>query len=466
MSGARKFGLVLFGAIFVVVFAGIAIANGGVTQPSVPSGDVALVEDVPGDVGDISQDDYDRTFTQTWKRGGLKAAPKPGDDQYEQVKEAALNDLLDQAWLTGEADELGVTATDREVDNEFATIRKDQFADDAAYQKFLKDSGFTEEEVLARVKLQVLSRKIEDSITKSVKTVPEDQLQDYYDAQKDTFAKPETRDIKLIITDSQADADTVQAALDKDDSDKNFAALAKKYSVHGSKSQGGTTVATEDAFPDPAGSEIMSADLDTLEGPIKNSPKEIYFFKVTKVTPKEEKSFEDVKGQIEQQLLPGAQQQAMSDFVAEYNDKWTSRTFCAQEYLINRCHNFESDGAIEGADPACYADDAGDPKKPLSCPAPVKLNAPMTPGGTADPAAAAAAAGQAAATTGKPQGPVPPGSADDAAAAAAAAAAAGATGAVPAGAAGAAGAAGDPAAAAAAAQAQAAAAAAAGAPPE
>ncbi|MGK2932209.1 MAG: SurA N-terminal domain-containing protein, partial [Solirubrobacterales bacterium] len=260
MSGARKFGLVLFGAIFVIVFAGIAIANGGVTQPSVPSGDVALVEEVPDGLGDISQEDYDRTFVQTWKRGGLEEAPKPGDDQYEQVKEAALNDLLDQAWLTGEAAELGITATDREIDNEFATIRKDQFPDDAAYQKFLKDSGFTEEEVLSRVKLQVLSRKIEESITKGVTSVPEDELEDYYEEQKETFVKPETRDIRLIVTDNQKDTDAVEAALAKDDSDENFTKLVKQYSAHGSAAQDGETIATDGAFPDPAGSEIMSAE--------------------------------------------------------------------------------------------------------------------------------------------------------------------------------------------------------------
>lgn len=451
MSGARKFGLVLFGAIFVVVFAGIAIANGGVTQPKVPSGEVVLVEEVPADVGEISQEDYDRTFDQTWKRGGLKAAPKPGDAQYEQVRETALNDLLDQAWLTGEADELGVTATDREVDNEFASIRKDQFEDDAAYQKFLKDSGFTEEEVLSRVKLQVQSRKIEDSITKSVTTVPDDEIEDYYESAKETFTTPESRDISLIVTDNQADADTTVASLGDDDSDKNFAALAKKYSTNGSQAQGGKTVATEGAFPDPAGGEIMSAETGTIEGPVKTG-EEFYVFKVNKVTPKVEKSLDDVKEQISQQLLPTKQQEAMSSFVAEYNDKWTSRTFCAGEYLINRCHNFESDGALDAADPACFKDDAGDPKKPLSCPSPVAINAPMTPGGNAGAGAAAQA------PVAVPQGPVPPGDAEDAAAAAAA----GAAGAVPpAGAAG-----GDPAAAAAAAQAAAAQAAAAGGAPE
>ncbi|KAB2867283.1 MAG: hypothetical protein F9K43_14555, partial [Bauldia sp.] len=180
MSGKSRSGLIIFGAILVLLFAGIAVAQ-GIGNPSVPSGDIALVEDVPDGFGDITKDEYDRTFLQTWNRGGLKEAPEPGDNQYEQIKEAAINDLLDLAGLAGEAAELGVTATEREIDNEFETIRQDQFPDDASYEKFLKDSNFTNEEVLDRVRLQVLSRKIEDQITSDVSEVPEDQIEQFYE---------------------------------------------------------------------------------------------------------------------------------------------------------------------------------------------------------------------------------------------------------------------------------------------
>ncbi len=427
MSGSRRTGLVIFGALLIVLFAGIAIAQGGIGNPSVPSGDIALVEDVPDGLGNISQEQYDRSFLQTWKRGGLQEAPKPGDAQYDQIKEAAINDQLDQAWLAGEADELGVNATDREIDAEFKTIREDQFPDEAAFQKFLKDSNFTLDEVRVRVKLQVLSRKIEERITTGVTEVPQDLLEQTYEDSKESYVTPETRDISLIVTDNQADADKVQAALDENSDAKSFSSLAKKYSTHGSSSQGGDTVATEGAFPDPAGSDIMSATEGELSGPVEVDG-DTYFFKVNKINPEETQSLEDVTPQLRQQLLPTLQQQAMSDFVASYNSKWTSRTFCADDYTVARCSNFEGDGRLETADPACYEDGAADSTKPLSCPAPVGLRAPQAPGGdTGDPLAAANGAS-------KPQGPVVPGDPADAqaaAAAAAAAAAGGAGGAVP-----------------------------------
>ncbi|MCB8914632.1 MAG: peptidyl-prolyl cis-trans isomerase [Thermoleophilales bacterium] len=380
MSGARKFGLILFGAILVVLFAGIAIAQ-GIGKPSIPGGDVIYVQDVPDGRGNISEDDYNRSFEQTWKRGGLQSAPKKGDAQYEQVKEAAINDLLDQAWLSGEAAELGVTATDREVANELATIKKDQFPTKKAFDDFLKQSGFTMDEVRFRVELQVLSRKIQDKITKSVTDVPESEIENFYAASKASFTTPETRDIRLIVTDKKANAEEAIKELGDDPSDEEFAKVAKKLSVHSSKTEGGKTVATEGAFPDPAGSDIMSADTGTIEGPVE-AGKQFYVFRVTKVTPEETKSLDDVRDQIKQQLLPTLQQQAMTDFVADYNSKWTSRTFCKSEYTVSRCDNYESDGRLDSADPKCYEAGAGS-NPDLACPAPVELPKPMAPGGNA-----------------------------------------------------------------------------------
>ncbi len=401
MTGARKFGVITFGAILVVLFAGIAIAQGGIGKPSVGEGDIAHVEDVPDGLGDISQKDFNRAFIQTWKRAGLKAAPKKDDAQYTQVREAAINDLLDRAWLTGEANELGVEASTREVAAELATIRRDQFADAKEFAKFLKDSGFTLREVRDRVRLQVLSTKIQEKITNSVKSVSDDEIKDFYESSKASFTTPASRDIQLIVTDSKKKADQAKAALGDSPDAKAFKQAAKKFSTHASKSEGGETVATEGAFPDPAGKDIMSAAKDELKGPIEAND-QFYIFRVTKVNEEEVQPLDDVREQIQQQLLPTLQQKAMSDFVADYNAKWTSRTVCAEDYTVARCSNFEGDGRIASADPACFESDAGS-KADLICPAPVALAAPMAPGSNAG----ASALGQQ--PQALPQGPIPSG---------------------------------------------------------
>ncbi len=403
MTGARKFGVFTFGAILIVLFAGIAIAQGGVGKPSVPSGDIAYVKEVPGGLGNISQKDFNRAFIQTWKRAGLKAAPKQDDAQYTQVREAAINDLLDRAWLTGEAAELGVEASNREVDAELATIKKDQFPNSKAFDKFLKDSGFTAEEVEDRVRLQVLSTKIQEKITNAISDVDEDQIEEFYETSKAALTTPESRDIRLIVTDSKKKADAAKKALGDSPDDKAFAKVAKKFSTHASKEQGGETVATKDAFPAPAGTDIMDAAKDELKGPIE-ADDQFYIFKVTKINEEKVQPLDEVREQIKQQLLPSLQQKAMSDFVADYNAKWTSRTFCDEDFTVSRCDNYKSDGRIASADPACYEKDAGS-KQDLTCPAPVFQLAPMAPGSNA----AGSGVAQQTQAQALPQGPIPSG---------------------------------------------------------
>lgn len=401
MTGARKFGVITFGAILVVLFAGIAIAQGGIGKPSVGEGDIAHVKDVPDGHGDISKEDFDRSFVQTWKRAGLQAAPKEDDAQYEQVREAAINDLLDRAWLTGEAAELGMEASPREIDAELTTIRRDQFANRKEFNKFLKDSGFTLEEVRDRVRLQVLSTKIQEKITSAVSSVSDTEIENFYEASKTSFTTPASRDIELIVTDSKKKADQAIKALGDDPDAKTFKQTARKLSTHASKAQGGETVATEGAFPDPAGSDIMSAAQGELQGPIE-ADDQFYIFRVTEITEEEVQPLDEVREQIQQQLLPTLQQQAMTDFVADYNAKWASRTVCAEGYIVSRCSNYKGDGRSPSADPACFKPGAGS-KDDLICPAPVTLPAPMAPGSNAT----ATGLGQQAQAL--PQGPIPSG---------------------------------------------------------
>ncbi|HEX7059349.1 MAG TPA: SurA N-terminal domain-containing protein [Solirubrobacterales bacterium] len=190
LAPLQRFGLLLFGAMLVLLFAGFAIAQ-GIGQPSVPSGDVALVEDVPSDIGHISQAEFDRAFLQTAARGGLKVAPKPGEPQYQDVKDAAMGDLLDAVWIQGEADELGITVTQRQIDDELVQIKKQNFKTPAEYEKFLKTSHFTQEDVNERVKLQLLSTQIQQQITEGVPEPSDSEVEDYYEAAKATqFTTP------------------------------------------------------------------------------------------------------------------------------------------------------------------------------------------------------------------------------------------------------------------------------------
>ena len=405
MTSSHRTALIAFGAVFVVLIAWVAVTD-GLGKASVPSGDVAVVEEVPDGAGNITREQFDVAFRQSALRTGLERSPKPGDQQYQEVLEGAMNDLLDQAWLTGEAAELGITASSREVENELETVKESQFGSEREFEQFLEESGFTNEGVRDRVRLQVLSRKIEEDIRTGAGEPTESDIEDFYEQSKDQFTTPAENEIRLIVTSGEKDTEAVEKALAEDDSDRAFARLAREYSTNPSKSDGGKVTATAGQFPDPAGSAIMEAAVGDVQGPIDVDGND-YFFRVLEVNPEEVAPLSEVRGQIEQQLVPTLEQQALTSFIEDYNSKWTSRTVCAEGYVVARCSNYKGDGRNPAADPACYGEadpeGAGEEEAELACPAPVSLNAPIEPGANAD----AGPFGQQT-TQPKPQGPTPP----------------------------------------------------------
>ncbi len=77
-----------------------------------------------------------------------------------------LGFLISSEWVIGEAANLGVKVSDAEVKKEFEKIKNEQFPKAAEFEKFLASSGQTVSDLLLRVKLNMLSSKIQQKIAK------------------------------------------------------------------------------------------------------------------------------------------------------------------------------------------------------------------------------------------------------------------------------------------------------------
>ena len=48
----------------------------------------------------------------------MKKVPKPGEKQYEELKETTVNSMLETIWIQGLAAEKGISVTEKEVEEE------------------------------------------------------------------------------------------------------------------------------------------------------------------------------------------------------------------------------------------------------------------------------------------------------------------------------------------------------------
>lgn len=396
-----RLGLIVFGALLIALFAGFAIAQ-GIGRPDVPSDAIILVTDVPGDVttvtdcngkkveedpGTITKGELDCAIQQTAAQGGLSKLPKPGDPEYENLRNTAIGDLLDAAWIQGEAADRGITVTQRQIDAQLDQIVSQNFACPKGQdpfqckelQQFLQTSHFSRDDVLTRVRLQLLSSELQKQITENVPAVSAGEISDYYDAAKDQFTTPATRDVRLILNKDQAKVEQAKTKLEQDDSAASWNSIAKQYSTDpSSKDNGGLRPGlTEGLLEQPLSSRIFAASTGELVGPVK-TPLGYYVFEVEKVHPERVQPLSQVQAQIRSQLSQTEQQQAFQGFVDDFGSKWQQRTICDPDYLVERCSNFKGNGHPLAASNACY--EAHPKKRPASCPAPVLQSTPSLPG--------------------------------------------------------------------------------------
>jgi foldase protein PrsA len=311
--------------------------------------------------------------------------PKPADlknqckQEYEGLRDQTMQFLISAQWLQQEADKRNIDVSDAEVQKTFQQQKKQSFPKEADYQKFLKSSGQTEADLLFRVKLSVLTNKIQQDVVKGKGNVTDQQITDYYNKNKQRFAQPETRDLLVVLNPKKAKA---QAALKAVKSGQSWKSVAKKYSTDdASKSQGGklpsvTKGQQEKAFD----TAIFKAPKAKVQGPVKTQFG-YYVFKVTAVKPARQQPLAQVKETIRNLLKSQAQQKALNDFVKGFTNGYKDKTQCAKGFITDQCHNAPkpktATAPVTGGGPG----GAPTPQTPQGTPVPPSSGAPPTSGG-------------------------------------------------------------------------------------
>ena len=428
---------ILFGATLVVMVAIVAAAV-GVGHPSVPSNDVAVIDDssinIPGLVqdGHISKTGFDRFLLQTAKQSGLQSVPPPSSPQYKQIKDQTMQTALQIAWIVGEANKEGLTFTNTQVNQSLQQI-KSQFKTQAEYVKACDQAGLTDADVLERAKLQLIQNKIQSDITSGVGNPSSGDIQKYYDVNKSQYKQQPSRTIRIVQNNDAHQIDLAYQALRTDDSAANWKKVAAQYSTDPTtKAKGGLrTGVVPGSYQPPLDGDIFKAPIGQVQGPVHTSTSN-YVFEVITATPGKQLGLNDTaptggptgqSGTIRQligsSIKAQQQQNAITAFGQHFRDYWTNLTQCASGYLVQGCDNFNGGGPT--CDPSKLAPSpTGQPSQ--GCPAPVFAScqeSTTAPGGTSGqltctgsgpiPAAPGSIKPFTGSLTTAPQGPHPPG---------------------------------------------------------
>lgn len=374
--------LVVFGALFALLFAGFAVAQ-GLTGPSVPSGDIAHVSNVPSDIANVSADEMRRGIIQQAAASGEKKTPKPGSKKYAELKTAVTSELIESIWLRAEAENLGIQVTEKQIETELESIKEQNFPTPKAYNEFLKTSHYTQDEVNGKIEVSLLRNKIGERISGQAQSASNSEIQSYYDEQKATqFTEPPTRDVRVVVNEKKSEVEKAKKALEADNSPASWKKVAKKYSSDPTtNTKGGLQESIpEELLQGPLKKAIFGSATGELVGPIKYQGSYL-LIEVDKLNPEKVKSLGEVRSQISQTLNQQKQETYVQEFSAKYRSKWVSRTVCASGFEVEACSNYpESERIAKAREPykACY--EANPKEAPTECPAPVEQIKPALPG--------------------------------------------------------------------------------------
>jgi foldase protein PrsA len=325
----------------VGLFVGVAIAQ-GIGDPEVPDGDVAVIEDAPDEI--VTAGDLDAAIKFLAAGQGLREPPAPDDPQYAQYVQAATSDAILSHWVRGEAAERGIEVFDREIDQRLEQVINDpqQFGSQQAFDRYLERTGITVDQVRERIGLTELGQRIQDSILPEDVEVTGDEIETYYDENRAQFEQPELRDVREILTETEEEANEAREALGENPDAKTWDEVAREFSTDEATNRDGglRPGVAEGQSEGELEEQIFAAPLDEVVGPFETNAG-FYVIQVEKIEPASTQSLEEATETITQILRGSREQQLAGAFQEDFISKWRSRTFCGEDYLIERCSNAE-----------------------------------------------------------------------------------------------------------------------------
>jgi len=195
-------------------------------------------------------------------------------------------------------------------------INQELFYFDAVDTKLEETEGFKAEMEVAKANIL---KQLNIKNTLDTVTVSEEDAKTFYDENKEKFVRPMTVTASHILVDTEEKADEIYASIE---TGKDFAEAAQEFSSCPSKDRGG------DLGPFGQGQMVpefeqaaFAMEVGKVSAPVKTQ----FGFHIIKLTDKTEEGtspYEEVKAQIEQQLVIMQQNDAYFNKVNELKEKY------------------------------------------------------------------------------------------------------------------------------------------------
>jgi parvulin-like peptidyl-prolyl isomerase len=293
----------------------------------VAKGSVAAV-----DGEDVTTDQLDDLLARVKKTydSNKRPYPKAGSEEYQALQTQAVAFLVQRVEYDHEADRLGLTVSQKEIADRIAKVKQGLFkGNEKAFDKQLKDQGYTAATFRDDVRMQILSEKLSSRVAKDVKVTNAD-ARTYYTQNKQQYTTPESRLVRHILVKTKPEAtkiyDELRAGAD-------FAKLAKEKSLDpGSKNRGGELTIARGQTVAPFEQTAFLLPVKAISRPVKTEfgwhiIQPLGQVKAAKTTP-----FAKVESGIRTQLVEQRKQESLANWAQDVKKRYEGKVSYADGY--------------------------------------------------------------------------------------------------------------------------------------
>jgi peptidyl-prolyl cis-trans isomerase C len=254
----------------------------------------------------------------------LDALTAKDPNTVHRTKETLIRNFVVKGLTLDWARANSIVISEGDLDKEVDKYRAN-YPDDLSFRRLLAQENLSFSEWREELRYTMIERAVFKKLGERQKTPTDAEVKQYYDEHKDQFKKKERIYIRQIVTDEQAKSDLLKTQVKT----KDFADLAKKYSVTPEAKNGGLVgwieIGSVDFF-DP----LFKSGVGSVTQ-IK-SPFGYHIIKVEKKAPASTLPLEEVRNQVIRSLTA---QREQAEFVKWLDAQLRSSTVLRDNELIN-----------------------------------------------------------------------------------------------------------------------------------
>lgn len=329
----------LTASLFAAVLSTVAFGGCGDDEPTVPAGAIAVIEHAPPGRGEITKAELEHQIEPLLGLGqtGLGLL---GTTEYELAKQTAIQKLIKRRWIEGEAEELGITVSDREVAKE---ARPHPYYGPSYGPGTAFPTKVDLEEVIRE---NVLTEKTKTWLREHVPQPTQEEVEAAYRKYKKSYVpRPEVVTYRFIINKSRGKALQARRQLERGSAYDAWERAAERFSEDAAtKHVEGLRDASEEELEEPLREAVFHAPNQRVTGPIETSRGFVVFEANGRSPDPGLQSFASKRDEIESEFRSKAEVPRWFEYVSEYTRRWRARTYCAPKFMISACANSPTAG--------------------------------------------------------------------------------------------------------------------------